>query len=148
MITEKQTGAIVEPELWQILEDIDKSDKKADKIEKIKSYSRYVYFTDWLRAVFDDRIQFALPEGRPPFTIAGEGAQPSSYRRRYKEYGKFVKGREMNQIKREMAFIGLLESIHPKDALHVADSTDKRHSTSLTKELIEEVLPGLVSPAK
>lgn len=146
MITEQQQGK-VRPELFQMINEIDKAEGKKARVKLIKEFSQYMCFQDWLRCVFDDRIQFLLPEGRPPFTPAGE-AYPSTWHRAHLELKYFVKGigdNSLNQLNREMKFIGILESIHPEDALLVADAMDKRHRTSLTKELIEEALPGLVS---
>ena len=150
MITDKQRGKS-RPELHEMVKDIDAANGRAAQIKKIQEYSsKYMCFQDWLRCLFDDRIQFLLPEGRPPFTPSS-GSHPSSWHKAHLELKYFVKGvgeNAMNQIKREMRFISILESIHPEDALLVADAMDKRHSTTLSKELVEEALPGLVSPTQ
>ena len=134
------------PELHEMVLAIDLAEGKKKKVELMKEYGQYMCFQDWLRCLFDDRIQFLLPEGRPPFTPAGE-SYPSSWHRHHLDLKYFVKGigdNMLNQLKREMKFIGILESIHPEDALLVSDAMDKRHRTSLSKELINKALPGLV----
>ena len=41
-------------------------------------------------------------------------------------------------------FIGMLESIHPEDAVHIVEMTEKKTSTSgLTKEVVQKALPNL-----
>ena len=147
MITEKQKGTY-RPELYEMLTEIDKAEGREKQIEMIKKYSNYMCFLDWLRCVFDDRIQFILPEGKPPYTPCSAGAHPTSWHKEHLLLKLFVKGigeNAMGQLKREMKFIDILETIHPEDAVHVCDAMDKRHSTTLTKELVEEALPGLVS---
>lgn len=146
MITEQQKGGR-RPELFEMVNEIDKAEGKKARVKLVKEFSRFMCFRDWLRCLFDDRVQFLLPEGRPPFTPAGE-APPSTWHKAHLELKYFVKGigdNSLNQLKREMKFIGILESIHPEDAVLVADAMDKRHRTSLTKELVQEAIPGLVS---
>lgn len=146
MITEKQKGGR-RPELHEMVKDIDKADSKELRTKLIKEFSQYMCFQDWLRCLFDDRIQFLLPEGRPPFTPAGE-AHPSSWHKAHLSLKYFVKGMGenlMNQLNREMKFINILESIHPEDALLIADAMDKRNTTTLTKEEVQSVLPNLVT---
>jgi len=143
----KENNPTPRPELHEMIKKIDGADTKEERVKLIKEYSRYMCFQDWLRCLFDDRIQFLLPEGRPPFTPSGE-AHPSTWHKRHLELKFFVKGigdNLTNQLKREMKFIDILETIHPEDALLVADAMDKRHRTSLSKELVQEALPGLVS---
>ena len=145
MITEQQKGGR-RPELHEMVKEIDNADSESERVKLVKEFSQYMCFQDWLRCLFDDRIQFLLPEGRPPFTPAGE-SYPSSWHRHHLDLKYFVKGigdNMLNQLKREMKFIGILESIHPEDALLVSDAMDKRHRTSLSKELINKALPGLV----
>ena len=146
MITEQQQGGRT-PELYEMINEIDKADTKDQRVKLVKEYSKYMCFQDWLRCLFDDRIEFLLPEGKPPYTPSNE-APPSSWHKAHLDIKYFVKGvgdNVMGQLKREMKFIHILESIHPEDATLVCDAFDKRNKTSLTKELIEEALPNLVS---
>lgn len=150
MITEKSPKRQLNlHEMIDAIDSISGRGSKQKKIELIQKFSKqYPSFNDYLRGLFDDRIQFALPEGRPPYTPAGESA-PSSWHRAHMQLGDFVKGiraENYDSLKREMRWIHLLESINEKDSFLISDMTDKRtSSTSLTKKLVEEAVPNLVS---
>ena len=148
MITEKQQGK-TRPELYEMLEAIDKADTREEAVELVKGYgSTYQAFNDYLRCVFDETIEFALPKGRPPYTPSSNASVPSSWHKKHLDLGYFVKGLgrdDMNQIKRESFFIQLLESIHPDDALHISLIASKECKVSgLNVDVINEALPGLL----
>lgn len=143
MITEDQPGVSTKAELYEILDQIDKSDEPAEVVRKFgKQYSS---FQDYLRCVFDDRIQFTLPEGKPPYRPADPSTYPSTWHKKHMDLKYFVT-EQMSQIKREMRFINMLESIHPEDAVIVCEMIGKRTpSNKLTAELAKEVFPNLFS---
>ena len=149
MITEKSPNRrLALHEMLDALDAISGKGSKQKKIELLQNFSgNYPSFNDYLRGVFDDRIQFALPEGRPPYTPSGESA-PSSWHKAHMQLGDFVKGLRADNyddLKREMRWIHLLESIPEKDSFIIADMADKRNqSSSLSKKLVQEALPGLV----
>ena len=148
MITETQQGK-TRPELFEMLEAIDKADTREDIVKLIKGYgSAYQAFNDYLRCIFDESIEFALPKGRPPYTPSSGASVPSTQHKKHLDLVYFVKGLgrdDMNQIKRESFFIQMLESIHPDDALHISLIASKECKVSgLNAEIIEEALPGLL----
>ena len=149
MITERQQGKTTRPELFEMLDKISLTTSRKDKIELVKTYSRYACFVDYLRCVFDARIIFALPEGRPPFDPAAENAVPSSWHRQNKQLAYFVKGLKgdrLSGLKRESMFISLLESIHPADAEAIILMIGKKSGAKgLTEKLVREALPNLLS---
>ena len=51
----------------------------------------------------------------------------------------------MSKMKKEQLFIGMLESIHPKDAQLVVNMVNKEKIEGLTKNVINEAFPGLIS---
>ena len=149
MITEKQTGANRRVELFQIVESIQEAKNKAERVKMIRHYSKQSSsFNDYLRCVFDDRIQFLLPEGAPPYTPSSEGAQPSTWAKQNTKLAYFITGgagEDMLPVKRETIFIGVLESVHPADALLLTDMISKKCPyPAIKKALIEEAVPGLV----
>ena len=149
MITERQQGKTTRPELFEMLEKISSTTSRKDKIELVKQYSKYACFTDYLRCVFDTRVVFALPDGRPPFEPAAENAVPSSWHRQNKQLTYFVKGLKSDRLtglKRESMFISLLEAIHPQDAEAIIKMISKKSSAKgLTEKLVREALPNLLS---
>jgi hypothetical protein len=148
MITEQQNGKKRVPELYEIIELIQKCDDKKDKVDLIRHYSRMSSWTDYLRCVFDDRIQFNLPGGNVPYTPAEEQAVPTSWHKQNVKLQYFVKGSRksdpMHPLKRETMFIGLLEVIHPKDAEIIADMINKKAPEGLEIEDVKEGLPKLL----
>jgi hypothetical protein len=147
MITELQPN-IRHPELYEVLELIDQAKTNEEVVTLIKKFGgKYSWFTDYLRCVFDEGIQFLLPPGIPPYTPAHEAHYPTSWHRKHMDLGNWVKGmrgEQINAIKRESGFITMLETIHPEDAVHIVNMTQKKTSVAgLTKELVKEALPEL-----
>ena len=149
MITEQQQGQRV-PELYEVLELIDQATEEEKIVEIVRSFGqKYSWFTDYLRCVFDEKIQFNLPPGKPPYTPAHEAHHPTSWHRQHIQVGYWVKGLKgdnVNAIKRESMFIGMLEGVHPEDAVHLVNMTEKKTSASgLTKECVQKALPNLIA---
>ena len=148
MITKQQKGTRSK-QLFELLQSIDVLDTREEKLDTIKGIvSRYPAFNDYVRCIFDENISFNLPEGRPPYTPSSE-AHPTSWNKEHMRLPYFVKGSghdDMNPVKRESMWIQLLEGIHPEDAALVADMTDRRlpRGSTLTKELLDEAVPGLI----
>ena len=150
MITENSSGR--KPELYEMLDNIEKAQNREDRVNLVRQYGKkYQSFNDYLRCIFDETIEFALPKGRPPYTPAGE-MPPSSWHKRHIDLAYFVKGLsadKVNTIKREALFIGVLESIHENDALHISLISDKKCLVDgLDSEVIDEALPGLLVKRK
>ena len=145
MITEQQQGKR-RLQLHEVVNTIDVLDTRESKVKQIRKLSaQYPSFNDYLRGLFDERITWLIPEGKPPYTPSSE-AHPSSWDKQHMSLKYFVKGTgydEMNQVKRETLWINILECIHPEDSVMVADMPDRRHKTSLSKELVSEALPSL-----
>ena len=147
MITEQQPQYRT-PELYEVLELVDQAKTDDEAVAVVKKFGeKYSWFTDYLRCVFDENIQFNLPPGIPPYTPAHEAHYPSSWHRKHMDLGNWVKGMrsdQMNPIKRESNFITMLECIHPEDAVHIVNMTQKKTSVAgLTKEVVKEALPNL-----
>lgn len=144
MITENQPGT-TRVELYEMLDLIDKSDDPSEMV--LKFGKQYSSFTDYLRCLFDERIEFLLPEGKPPYRPAPPQAVPSTWHKRHMDLKYFVKvgvTDGMSQIKREMKFIEVLESVHPEDALILVEMIKKKTpSKKLTEEVVKEVFPTL-----
>ena len=51
----------------------------------------------------------------------------------------------MPAFKREAIFIGILESIHPQDAKHVVNMINKTAPKGVTKVVVKEAFPELLT---
>ena len=49
----------------------------------------------------------------------------------------------MPAFKRESIFIGLIEAIHPEEALLVLSMINKEKPKGITKKVVEEAYPGI-----
>jgi hypothetical protein len=139
MITELQQGKKTRLELYEILESIEKcADNKLDLIREFAN--KHASFSDYLRCTFDDRITFLLPDGRPPFDPAEEQAYPSTWHKQNSKLKYIVKGLNadnVNPLRRETIFIGILESVHPLDAEILVDMINKKAPASLAVETVK-----------
>jgi len=135
-----------QPELYEVIEKVQKTKNRKDKISLLRQYN-YSWFSDYLRCLFDDRIQFQLPGGKPPFTKCEEHNHPSSWRRENVKLKYFVAGlktaEDLTAIKRESIFIGIIESVHPKDAELIVDMINKTPPKTITKKLVQEAFPNM-----
>ena len=149
MITEQQQGRSKRLELYELLENIEKTKSRKDKIDLVSQYvSTYNSFADYLRCVFDSRVNFHFPASRPPYDPAPEENHPSTWHKQHMKLAYFVKGLkgdEMIPIKRESMFIGVLESVHPRDAEILVDMLSKKTKCKgLTEKLVKEAVPQLL----
>ena len=144
MITENERARQLE--LYEVLELVGKTKSRKEKIEILQKHDT-MSLKDYLRCVFDDTIQFNLPGGKPPFQMCREESIPSSWHKQHQQLRYFVKGLSDNlpAVKRESIFIGVLESIHPRDADVVVAMANKKSVTAgLTKKLVQEAFPNLL----
>jgi len=128
----------------EILDLVKEAKDVPTKVSLLRQYDsetlRYI-----LELAFHPNVGWWLPEGAPPYT-------PSSLLdtegRLYKEartlplylYGNRP---DLKKHQRENLFIGLLESIHPKDAVLLIAVKDKQVE-GLNVATINEAFPGLI----
>lgn len=105
-----------------------------------------------LRLMYDEDIQFLVPDEAPPYK---KNATPDAGMMLYNEARKlriFVKGGgydNLNQIKRESLFIGLLEDISDDDSEMLCQMITRQRIKGLTKQNVEEAFPRIfIDPIK
>lgn len=92
-------------------------------------------------------VKWDLPEGAPPYTpcelVDLEGRLYAECRTLY----LYLLGNapNLNRVKREMLFIGLLESIDPKDAALLIQVKDKLFPSTLSIKIVNLAFPGLIN---
>lgn len=135
----KRTLAISE-----IISTAAKQKKKEDKAQVLREHDsetlRYI-----LELAFHPNVGWNLPPGTPPFkkteVLDTEGRLYHDSR----TLPMYLTGNrlDLSQVKREMLFIGLLESIHPGDADLLIAVKDKKVK-GLNREVVNIAFPGLI----
>jgi len=128
----------------EIFTKINNAKDKPKKIEVLRRYDQ-PYLRTILKAAFDPKIEFDLPEGTPPY-IANEapvGTEHTLLRAESKRLYRLVKGGDntINRPKKEIMFIQILEGLHKSEAevlINVKDKTLNKAYKGLTSEMVKE----------
>lgn len=135
-------------QVFEIFAKIELETSRPKRLKLMQQYSDVPAFKDILRGMFDDTLEFLLPEGKPPYTPNIPESIPSTLLKKHREFGYYVKGgpgTNLPAYKRERMFIELLESIHPDDAILVLAMVSKKPPfKGLTKKLVQEAFPNLI----
>jgi len=97
-----------------------------------------------LKAGFDPKIEFDMPEGAPPYmpNEAPEGTEHTSLLSEAKRLYVFCKGgSNIPKLKKETLFIQLLEGLHQKDAealLTIKEKSLNKKYKGLTDSVVKE----------
>ena len=97
-----------------------------------------------LKAAFDPKITWELPEGTPPYmpNEAPAGTEHTSLLDESKKLYLFIKGgSNIPKIKKESLFIQMLEALHKDDAQVLIDIKDKKLNLTfkgLTENCVKE----------
>jgi len=137
----------MELEVFEIFERYAKLKTRKEKIQYLKD-NGIPAVRDVCRGIYDERLEFIIPQGKPPYTPNKPESVPSSLRRKHRDFGYFVKGAisaGVAQFKIEKMYIQMLEAIHAEDAVIVIDMVQKKAPKGLTKKIVEEAFPKLLS---
>ena len=113
----------------EILEKVSKVKTKKEKVTILQQYNH-----DALRMVikasFDPKIEWALPDGDVPYTRndAPEGTEHTSLSYESRKLYHFIKGgdNQITQNKREAMFVQMLEGLHESEAALLVAAKDKK----------------------
>ena len=135
-------------DIFEILEKAGKQRHKKDKVRILKENETWA-LKDVLRGSMDSNIKWKLPDGEPPYTASEAHNHPASLHREHKQFVYFVQGQKQCEslpaYKREKIFLGILEGVHPQDALVIVDMINKKTPTGLSRPIVEEAFPGLLT---
>lgn len=150
MITEAQPGMNQRVELFEIIELIEKTKTDDEVVSLLQKYGRmYTSVTDYLRCLFDEKIEFLLPDGKPPYAPCDPNRIPSTWHKQHMNLRYFIKmgvTDDVGQTKRESMFIRTLESMHPEDAIIICKMVEKKPTTKkITKKVAEKAFPEFFS---
>ena len=131
--------------LGQIVENASKIADVNERVAYLQQHQSQP-LKELLRLGLSRNVEWDLPEGAPPYKVQQfldqEGMLYHEARRLY----LFIKGErsDLTKLKKEMLYIGLLESIHPQDAQLLIDIKDKKLPKTISKKIVDAVFPGLV----
>ena len=134
-------------EVFEIFERYAKLKTRKEKIQYLKD-NGIPAVRDVCRGIYDERLEFIIPEGKPPYTPNKPESVPSSLKRKHRDFGRYVKGLKSDGQPNyviEKKYIQLLESIHAEDAVIVIDMVQRKAPKGLTKKIVEEAFPTLLS---
>ena len=135
------------PLIYEILEAAGKAKTKEERIQILKSHDSWA-LRDVLRATYDQKVEFVIPGGDPPYTPNRPESIPSNLLRKNVDFKYIVKGgvsEQMPAFKREKIYIGLLEAIHPEDAKVVINMVNrKKPGNGITEKVVKEAFPSLI----
>ena len=128
----------------EILTQVSKSKSKKEKVSFLRQYQ-----TDALRMIckssFDPKIEWALPDGDVPYkeNDAPEGTEHTQLSHEARKLYHFIKGGNpaLNQNKREMMFVQMLEGLHKDEAellIAAKDKTLHRKYKGLSDNVVKE----------
>ena len=130
----------------EFLEKVSKLKNKQEKIDALRHNDSYVLKTI-LQGAFDPRVKWLLPPGEPPYKTNDLQDQENVLIRDARKLAYFVEGPYPNlkQIKRELMFIEMLETIAPADAKMLCVIKEKKLPwKSITVDIVKEAFPNLI----
>jgi len=134
-------------DVFEVFELFEKAETRKEKIDVLKKHESWA-LKDVLKGALDPNIEWLLPKGEVPYTACEAHSTPSTLLRKNKDFRYVVKGgsgSKMPAIKREKIFLGIVESIHPKDAELVCAMINKKLPVKgLTVKIAQEAFPELL----
>lgn len=133
--------------MTEVLSELPNKKTKADKVAWLQQNDN-VPFRNVLRLIYDETIEFLLPDSPPPWkpNEFEDEAKTMLYReaRRLKIFFKGGGYDSMKPVKREELFISLLEAVDNEDAELLANNMLSHTKVKgLTKATLEEAFPDL-----
>ena len=128
----------------EIFTKINNAKDKPKKIEVLKRYDQ-PYIRQLLKAAFDPKIKWILPEGTPPY-IANEapvGTEHTLLKNETRRLYLFIEGGDstISRTRKETLFIQMLEGLHQSEAevlINVKYKKLNKVYKGLTAEMVKE----------
>lgn len=132
------------PTVHEIFTKINNAKDKTGKIAILKQFDNQA-MRQLLKAAFDPKIKFDLPDGNPPYikNEAPAGTEHTSLAAEAKKLYHFVVGgnNSINKLKKETMFIQMLEGLQEDDAEVLMSIKNKNLNNTykgLTANLVKE----------
>jgi hypothetical protein len=143
MTSAARTATNARPLAHEIFTKVNNAKDKPLKIEVLRKNDSQG-LRKLLKAAFDPKITWDLPEGTPPYmpNEAPAGTEHTSLLDESKKLYLFIKGgSNIPKIKKESLFIQMLEALHKDDAQVLIDIKDKKLNLTfkgLTENCVKE----------
>lgn len=132
--------------VFEIFNEVAKLKSNKAKAEALKQYDMFSIRTI-LQGCFHPNVKFLLPDSVPPYAEADGVQVETRLHNLAKKLDIFIEGGRAvaTQSKREMIFIELLESVHPRDAEILINMTLKQAPVKgITKAVVNMAFPSLL----
>jgi len=117
---------------------------KKDKIAYLKTWTENPVLKNVIRMAYNEEVQFSIPSGPPPYSPA-EAPRSNLYKENPK-IGYLLEGSRVQQLKKEVIFVKMLESLRPDEASLLIAVKDKTMPyDGLTWEIFNEAFPGVLT---
>lgn len=133
--------------VFEVFAEAAKQETDEQKAAFLSQHGQHYAIKSIIQGCFHPNVKFLLPEGLPPFQQADPVEVETRLYSLAKRFDIFVEGGRpvASQTKREMLFIELLESIHPKDADILNRMKDKKDPVDgITQKVAHLAFPDLV----
>ena len=134
-------------QVYEVFEKFEKASTEAEKVKVLRQNESWA-LKDIIKGSMDPKVDWMLPKGDVPYTPTEAHNHPSSLLKKHKDFKYVVRSKlaiELPPYKREKIFLGIVESIHPKDAVLVCKMINKQlPSENLTEKIVKEAFPGLL----
>lgn len=129
----------------EILKEVNARRKVTERAASLKLYDSEV-LRGVLFVAFTPQVQFALPEGAPPFKPS-EFEDKKAFFTEWRNLGMFLKnGPPMSQLKREVEFQRMLEKLTAEDARLMLSIKDHKFPyPRINPEIVNLAFPGLLA---
>lgn len=134
----------------EILDLVEKEETTDAKIKTLRSYDSPV-LRQLLQLAYHPDAKMNLPEGVPPFKhdldLPYGYSDTNLYQEARRLYIFTQKNNNLSKLKIESLFIGILEGIHPKEAIFLCAVKDKdltRLYPSIDYDLVFSAFPGIL----
>lgn len=132
------------PTVHEIFTKINNAKDKPQKIAVLKQFDNQA-MRQLLKAAFDPKIKFDLPEGNPPYikNEAPAGTEHTSLASEARKLYHFVVGgnNQITKLKKETMFIQMLEGLHGDDAevlMAIKNKSLNNAYKGLTAQMVKE----------
>tara|TARA_Y100000389_G_scaffold202979_1_gene249965 strand:+ start:5998 stop:6411 length:414 start_codon:yes stop_codon:yes gene_type:complete len=132
--------------IYEVFDLVKSSKNVDDKINVLRKNETWA-LKDVLRGTYDPKVKWNVPSGKPPYEPNQGHNAPANLLKQNKQFKYFVRGLDGDKLlkpRREMLYIKLLESVHPKDAEIVINMTSKKSITGISKSLVRKAFPNLI----